>query len=182
MPNFALLADELTVDPLSRGYAGMTDAEAQADISSFYRDGPADPGALFNYLTQETAKDDSTEPVASAILGRIYRVIAAGSAGIGTEVFVGNETPGPFKNLQAEGLDACHALRDLALGDRLGSFAQFTTDAKLVTLLDWVKDTGVMKPSDVTAIQALSQNKQRRDHEIGFGSATVAHITRVRAA
>lgn len=175
MPNFALLADELTVDPLSRGYAGMTDAEAQADISSFYRDGPADPGALFNYLAKETSREDAAEGVATAIFGRLHRVNELGSAAIGTAIFF-------TANMADEELDACRTILAIAQQDRLQSIAQVMTETKFETMLNHAKDCGVMKAADVTAIQALSQNKQRRDHEIGFGSATVAHITRVRAA
>ena len=38
MSRFNTLADELNNDPLGRGYAGMTDAQAAADINSVYRD------------------------------------------------------------------------------------------------------------------------------------------------
>ena len=35
--NYAVLHDELTLDPLARGYAGMTDAEAATDLNTEYR-------------------------------------------------------------------------------------------------------------------------------------------------
>ena len=38
MSRFTILADELNNDPLGRGYAGMNDAAAAADINSVYRD------------------------------------------------------------------------------------------------------------------------------------------------
>ena len=38
MSRFQTLADELNNDPLGRGYAGMTDAQAAADINTEYRD------------------------------------------------------------------------------------------------------------------------------------------------
>ena len=172
------LRDELLTDPLTRGYSGMTDQEATDDLNTAYRDAPADQGALFNYLAKETAKDHSSEPVATHILGRLRKVDEAGTAGIGAETFVGSETPGPFSNLLAEGLDACRTLLDIALGDRLQSLAQVMTEAKFVTLLDRVKDAGVMKPADVTTIQALSQNKQTRAVELpGVKSpAKVGHV------
>ncbi len=36
-----ILADELTNDPLARGYAGMTDSQARDDVNTAYRDAPA---------------------------------------------------------------------------------------------------------------------------------------------
>ena len=37
MSRFQILADELNNDPLGRGYAGLTDAMAAADVNSVYR-------------------------------------------------------------------------------------------------------------------------------------------------
>lgn len=177
-----ILKDELANDPLGRGYAGMTDAIAAADLNTAYRDGPADQGALLNYLAKEKAKDHTTEPLATHLLGRIYKVDEAGTAGIGGKTFAGSETPAPFSALTAEGLDACRTLLQVALGDRLVSLSEVMTDAKLVDLLNRVKDTGVMKLADVTAIQALSQNKQTRAQEIGLGLVRVSDVTTERAA
>lgn len=38
MANFQILADELSADPLTRGYSGMTDDQARDDLNSSYRD------------------------------------------------------------------------------------------------------------------------------------------------
>jgi hypothetical protein len=35
--DYAILHDELTLDPLARGYAGMTHVEAAADLNTVYR-------------------------------------------------------------------------------------------------------------------------------------------------
>lgn len=37
MANYASLSDEIATDPLGRGYAGMTDAEAADDLNTAYR-------------------------------------------------------------------------------------------------------------------------------------------------
>jgi len=166
MADIALLETELTDDPLARGYAGMTNQAAADDLNLRIYDGRADSGTLFTYLAKETSKDDATEPFASHILGRMYRVDGAGAAGIGTPTF-GAGSP-PFSELSAEGLDACRTLLQIALNDRLNAVSEVMTEAKFIALLDRVKDTGVMKPSDVTAIQLLSQNKQTRGEVIGF--------------
>ena len=171
---------ELTTDPLVRGYAGMGNAAAADDLNTFYRQGPAAEGALYNYLAKETARDHSSEPVPTHILGRLHRVISAfnrlGDAAIGTEIFVGAETPGPFSNLTAEGLDACHVLLETALSDRLGSLIQDMNEQKFSDMLDFVVGTGVMKPGDATSIKALSDNRQTRAQELGFGTVSAAEV------
>ena len=49
--DYQTLADELTTDPLTRGYSGMTDEEAATDLNTVYRTLPVEtvPGAdIFN--------------------------------------------------------------------------------------------------------------------------------------
>ena len=53
--NYAMLTAELTGDPLGRGYAGMTDAEAAADLNSVYRTRQlerADPADAYDVIDQ----------------------------------------------------------------------------------------------------------------------------------
>ena len=181
MADLVLLEIEVVGDPLVRGYPGMSNRELTDDINTTYRDGPADEGALFNYLAKETAKDAATENSASHILGRLYKVDEAGTPGIDGKTFAGSEPAGPFSALSQSDLDACRTLLQIALGDRLSSLSQVMTEAKFVTLLDRVKDTGVMKPADVTAIQALSQNKQSRASELQIGFVREGDVAHVRA-
>lgn len=42
MADFQALATELSGDPLGRGYSGMTDAQAAADLNTVYRTRPKD--------------------------------------------------------------------------------------------------------------------------------------------
>ena len=179
--NIADLAVELSTDPLGRGYSGMTDQQAADDLNTLYRDAPAPPGALFNYLITETARDAASEPVASTLYGRLLRVDEAGSAGIGQETFVGQQTPGPFSNLTAQGLDACRAMIAIADQDRLGSLTQIMTEATFVQLLTWIEDVGVWKPADSLAIQGLSQNQQSRAQELEMSIVKAAHVAEARA-
>ena len=167
---------ELDTDPLVRGYSGMSDKAAADDMNTIYRPGNAAAGALFNYLAKETAKDHSSEVAATHILGRLIRVNDAGKAGVGDETFLTTETPGPFTNLTGAGLDACRTLLAVAEQDRLASLVQVMSETKFVDLLNAVKDAGVMKPADVTAIQALSDNKQSRASELGLSDVTTAEI------
>jgi len=171
----AELQAERTNDPLARGYAGFTDAQFLTSITTFDIDGVAPSGALFNYLAKETSKDHSSETAATQIYGRVLRVIEAGAAALTTQIFC---TDPACSNLTAAGLDACVTLKAIADGDRLSELAQVMTEAKFVTLLELVKDTGVMKPADVTAIQALSQNLQTRAQAIGLPNPILADVQR----
>lgn len=42
----AILADELSNDPIARGYSGMTDQEAADDLNTVYRDDPSPPQTI----------------------------------------------------------------------------------------------------------------------------------------
>lgn len=55
MSDIDALKTELTTDPLGRGYAGMTDEQAAADLNTVYRDNPNPPevvsaAAIWNAL------------------------------------------------------------------------------------------------------------------------------------
>lgn len=64
---YATLASELTTDPLGRGYAGMTDVQALADLNTVYRDD------WLNVTGAEIAKAiDFTEYKALSIAARQY--------------------------------------------------------------------------------------------------------------
>ena len=163
------LSKELATDPLARGYAGMTDQQVVDSLLAINRDAPAGAGALFNYFAKETAKDVAAEPSATSILGRLERIHEAGisvanASGSSSQVF---GTDPAFSNLTPQRLDACRTVLRIAEQDRLGDLAQVMTEQKLINLLDLTVDAGVMKPMDVSAIVALSQNKQSRAEEIG---------------
>jgi len=72
----SILGDELTNDPLGRGYAGMTDKEAVADINSIYRDNwiPISSSQIFETI-------DATEFMAlgPGDIERVDRILGLGA-------------------------------------------------------------------------------------------------------
>ena len=169
-----ILAADLTTDPLGRGYVGMTDQQAADDLNTSYRDADIRPGALFDYLSSETAKDIPAD-TATVIYGRLKRVDQSGA--IGASTFGADPAN---SNLTDVGLDACRTLLAMADQDRLGAFTERTTKIRFKEMLEAVKDAGVMKPSDVSAIVALSQNQQTRGQELGVGRIKEGHVAEAR--
>ena len=88
--NLDVLLDELTTDSLGRGYSGMTDAEAAADLNVVYRTRPKDrlePTVVLNAI-------DKAEFLAlgDADQARVWNVLHLPSInpfGIEADLFVG---------------------------------------------------------------------------------------------
>ncbi|MDJ0512808.1 MAG: hypothetical protein QNJ62_05125 [Methyloceanibacter sp.] len=183
MGRIAKIADEITTDPETRGYAGMTDAEVANDMNLVLYDGPSETGALLNYLMSNKARDHTSE-TPTIIYGRLARVDEAGNAAAeattpDNQVF---GTDGAFSNLTPERLDACRAFLDLARQDGLESFVALrTTEVSLGDMMDLVIAAGVMKNGDKTNILALSQNKQSRGQVIGVGNVKWSDVEKARA-
>ena len=181
-----IIKSEIDTDPLVRGYSGMTDAQVADDMNTLYRPGVAENGALSTYLFKETARDHANETDATPIYGRLCRVICTynleGDAAFGKQIFEAQQTPtSAFSNLNPRGLDACQTLLALANQDLLGELVQDMSETKFTDLLDWVADSGVMKPGDVSNIVALSNNRQSRAAELGLTDISVSEVRRARA-
>jgi len=173
MADFNGIKAEIDADPLTRGYAGMTDVQVADDMNTVYRDGTADAGALFTYLAQQKAREDPAEGTASHIYGRLKR---AAQGALGAETFyVGGA------NLTSNRKDGCATLLHMTEGDRLGAASEVMTKAEITDILDEVIAAGVMKPADRTAIIGLSQNKQSRASELGLGRVRTGNVTTARA-
>ena len=181
MGRIAKIADEITADPETRGYAGMSDAEVADDMNLPIYDGPSETGALFNYLISNKARDQPGEDP-TIIYGRLARVDEAGST-VANAGPPGNQIFGAGgSNLTPERLDACRAFLDLARQDGLESFVQLqTTEVSLGVMMDLVIAAGVMKSGDKTNILALSQNKQSRGQVIGVGRVKPGEVSQARA-
>lgn len=164
-----VIKTEIDTDPLTRGYAPMTDQQVADDLNTLYRPGPAAPGALFNYLIHQKAREDASQ-TPTIIYSRLKRAaetdIGPATARVAPEVFFATG-----KNLTEVRHDACVAL--LALADRDGlerlasedfSAADFEAD-----VLQPVVDAGVMKPADRDAIKGFSTGTQSRARELGIG-------------
>ena len=67
--NYSKLTDELTNDPLGRGYSGMTDAEAANDLMSEYRTlySPITMGNIIRWAARHDAIHSLETAVASGV-------------------------------------------------------------------------------------------------------------------
>lgn len=180
MVDLTVLKTEIDTDPLTRGYSGMDDAAVAVDINTFYRNGPADADALYNYCVQNKAKDD-TAATPTNILGRLIRLSRTTDADVGTEFFLDDGTVGPSKNLTAAGADAGRTLLAFVTGGGIGgAFAIDLGDVDFVDILEEVRKTGCFKAGDKNAIEALSVNRQSRAMELGI--VNIANASRVAQA
>lgn len=169
-----VLKDELTGDPLARGYAGMTSQQKADDINSAYRPGPPSQGALFAYCCYTRVKDVAQESESSHIYGRLKRVDDTGAAGIGTKVFNPNGS-----TLSAPRLDACWAFKAIVDQDRLGQpVPDLNNDVISGTdqMLDMVIAAGVMKPVNAQDIVGLSNSQLTRANELGLPKVKAGDI------
>lgn len=85
MSDIDALQTELTTDPLGRGYAGMTDEQAAADLNTVYRDNPNPPDVV------------SSAAIWNALDGTEYDALSAGDkalvdfiGGLGGDIPIGS--------------------------------------------------------------------------------------------
>lgn len=135
--NYAVLAAELTGDPLTRGYSGMTDAEAAADLNTVYRTRQLerlDPADAYDVV-------DVSEFLAltDAQRDEIWNIVHLGTAA-GILVTAGSRARARFIAIFGAGSDTIAALlalitEDISRGGELG--------------------LGYVKPGHVTKARAL---------------------------
>jgi len=172
------LATELSTDPLTRGYAGMTDAQKVTSLNAVDRDGPHDPTALLQYLTLERFRTGT-------LYGRLQLVAGARPvrAGAGWGI-----APLPIGAADADitvtqdQIAAAQAL--LRYVDTDTTAAVTLLDSRITSILDDLGPSGAggceaIGGGDKTAIQALSQNQQSRAQELGLPPLTLSVLSRV---
>ena len=112
--DYAVLAAELGGDPLSRGYAAMTDAEAAADLNMLYRTRQserADPADAYNVIDQS-----EWSALAAAQQQEIAAILQIGTA-LGHLVTPGSRVRQRFIAIFGAGSDTIAALLDLITVD-----------------------------------------------------------------
>ncbi len=170
-----VLKDELTLDPLARGYAGMTDADAADNLNLVNRDAPANPSAILDYTMQ-------TEFRNASIYGRVA-LVAALEADPATGDY-GNAQTGPAAATVA--IDVRQAASARAFirltSDAVGAISTPLTNTQLTNLLTELdtNNSACMSISQRDAIIALSQNQQSRATELGLGRVREGHVMEAR--
>ena len=166
MANIALLATELSTDPLVRGYSGMSDAAAAVSLNGIDREGAASADAIRSYCLLEKKGGMS-------LLGRIS-VIA--------ESAVASDPFGDGISVTLEHITNARAM--LHIMENASNFSLNLNDSRFdVIVNDMAAGTGckAIQPADKTAIQALSQNLQSRATELGIGFVRPGDVQQARA-
>lgn len=169
--NYSVLSTEVTTDPLSRGYSGMTD-QAVADSLNEAADRPDrnSLGAMLSYLlTIKHRTNSGTDIVFTPVIGRLSH--AAESA-------VGSDPFGSGNSLSLEQKHACAAVMMLFTSPHLSAIDFSDTSLPF----GYVNAAGVWNAAHRDALTALSQNQQTRARELGLGQVTAGDVNYVRAA
>jgi len=172
--NYTALTSELTVDPLTRGYAGMTDQQAADSLNAVDRPNVNGPYSVLSYMLNKTHKTGTgTDQEYTNILGRL---IHAAGADAGTSPF------GQTDTMLLKQKHACQAVLFWLESPHAEDYD--LTDTSLP--LGLVNAADVFSVSQKTAIEALSQNRISRATELASdlqysGLITVSHVATARA-
>jgi hypothetical protein len=175
--NIAALATELTTDPLTRGYSGMSDQAAADDVNTLYRPAEGTLQELLWHLVQDGNRtNQNNDTLKTNMLGRLKHV--ADSA-VGSNPFDAGTTPVNY----AVTLQMKHAATAMLLLVTSPGIASVRfDDADLDLMYNALKDAGIWKQADINTAKALSQNQQSRASELGLGGKVkVGHVANARA-
>lgn len=164
----SILSDELTNDPLGRVYSGMADQQVVDSMNALDRPAKGGVSGMFNYLLENTNRSNAgTDTTQTPILGRLHHVA---NSNIGDDPF------GSLVLVTLVGKHAAQAFIDLLLNPQLQSIDFESAN------LPYARCTGmeIWSAADVTALKALSQNKQSRARELELPKVKIGHVTEAR--
>ena len=177
--DYVALASEISLDPLLRGYSGMTNAQIADDLNTAYRPAEGGVSGMSNYLIRNRSRtNNGGDTVATSIYGRLYAV-ATGS--------VGEDPFGHLVSSQFLTMEHIHAARgfvfmldspDVNVGTM--DFLNAEVEAMFNILGGGAGNAAVWKAADIDALKALSQNQQSRAAELGFGVVIERDIERAK--
>lgn len=167
MSRIQILKDELTTDPLSRGYAAMTDQQAIDSLNALDRNAPTDKNIILQYMLLERYRTNSgADTKVNYLYGRLQMVC---DANVGDDVF------GSTTNILTQDQKASALTFIRLLGSDSG-FALDLLDSRFTNMLTDIRNAEVFGPVDKNAIQAFSQNKQSRALELGIGRVRLGDV------
>jgi len=170
--DYTVLASELTVDPLTRGYSAMTDAQAAADLNSTYRPAPNVIGEMLKYLINKKHRtNQGGDDTFSPIIGRLEHVARAND---GDDPF--GRASGGYAGLDVQHIHACSAFLEVFRSQHLLEMAFDDADLPY----GFVEASGAWSTTHTAALQALSANQISRAHELGLPELTETDVNRAR--
>lgn len=160
------LKDELTVDPLGRGYSGMSDQQVVDDLALVNRNAPAAAETIRSYCLLE-------EKGGTNIWGRI-QIVAESS--------VGDDPIGESVVLTLDHIAAAKAFMEAIANSSSFSFdLSDTRFDRILSSLAAGQGCKAIAAADKTAIQNFSINQQSRATELGLGTVRVGTVQQARA-
>jgi len=172
MDRIATIADELTTDPLTRGYSGMTDEQVKSSLNAVDRPNDNSIAAIVSYLLNKKHRtNQGGDDTYSPIIGRLYHIARSNE---GDDPF---GRAGAYGGLDVQHIHACQTYITLFESPHAGSMDFDDTNLPY----GYVEASGAWSTTHSTALKALSQNQISRGVEIGVGYVRVGHVTEARA-
>ena len=182
MADLVALKAELDTDPLVRGYAGMTDAQAATDLNLVNRPNVVDINEIFKFMAiDEVYSTDGSDTQDRSLWQRLKEVVSlavvpnAGTANPWGSTTVGNITE--IRQLK------CHQLFDfltLAVQGGLGTSVDLK-DSNFQIFLNGAENASVMSTAQKNALLALADNLQTRASELSLGVVGAGTVGAARA-
>ena len=158
--DYQALATELSIDPLTRGYSGMTDLQAADDLNTEYRPANNVIGAMMEYLVNKKHRtNQGGDDTFSPIIGRLYHVARSNG---GDDPF---SRAGTYTGLDIQHIHACQTFITLFESAQLADLD--FNDANLPW--GFVEASGAWSTTHTSDMQALSDNQISRAQELDFG-------------
>lgn len=173
--DYVALINELTTDPLTRGYSGMTDAQAATDLNTVYRPANNVLGEMLKYLiTRKHRTNQGGDDTFSPIIGRVEHVARSDGGG---DPF--GRSSGGYTGLDVQHIHACSSFLELFRSQHLLDLD--FADSNLP--YGFVEASGAWSTTHSADLQALSQNQITRAQELELGTypVTESHIASARA-
>ncbi len=174
MPNIDVIADELTGDPLTRGYSGMTDQEATDDGNLKLYSSPVTATQVRDYLMLEQFKPISeTGTNALQVYGRLTMVANAAEGG---DPFGGTGDPLALTNDHI-----ASAITFKAIIDAADDFELDLNNSDFDRILTDIFNGKVLSAPHRTAIKAMSDDLLSRWEVLRQYDVAVGHIIEARS-
>ena len=178
MTNIKLLKDELALGhPVTGAYSVDNQiATDELNVVNIDAEGGVD-GVTRYLLTNRSKSDQGNDTVATSIMGRLRHL--ADSA-VASNPF--DRQGGTSREVTLEQKHAAIMLLTLVENPQLSTLDMVNTEFEAgLTALGGGTGARVMKPADIDAIKALSQNQQSRATQVGLGRVRVGDVEKARA-
>ncbi len=176
-----IIATEITVDPLARDYASMTDLEVANDMNSLYRPINSQPIAgiiKFLVLDNTYKEDDGDDTQDRAIWRRMKEVVAlSDTPTAATANPWGSTAIGTITEIQQLKV---HQLMEFFTLMAQGDLNVDVSDSKFQVYLSGAVSAGCMSTAQKNALIALANNQQSRASELGIGIVQEGNVQEAR--